>query len=147
MHEAGCIFIENAYSLGILLMARRGLRTLIVLIADKFMFSTFKQYSKALEQKWNNHFPPPSAPWSKYTNIYFLVLRNVAFWKLSFVNFSEIKEYENFASLESARLSIKSNGSDLAWNGAHVKHLQSEYNHEWSKREKAMRKCYKDQIH
>lgn len=33
--------------LGILLIARRGLNTLIVLIAVKFKFSTCKKYSKA----------------------------------------------------------------------------------------------------
>ena len=41
-------FQAKVHLLGILLMARRGLRTRIVLIADRFMFSTFKQYSKAL---------------------------------------------------------------------------------------------------
>ena len=35
-------------SLGIRLIALSGLSTLIVRIADKFMFSTFRQYSRAL---------------------------------------------------------------------------------------------------
>lgn len=35
------------YLLGILLMARNGLSTLIVLIADRFIFSTLRQYSNA----------------------------------------------------------------------------------------------------
>lgn len=35
--------------LGILFIARNGLRTRIVRIADKFIFPTSKQYSKALE--------------------------------------------------------------------------------------------------
>jgi hypothetical protein len=37
-------------SLGILLIALSGRSTRIVLIAERFMFSTFKQYSKALKQ-------------------------------------------------------------------------------------------------
>lgn len=36
------------YSLGIRLMARNGLSTRIVRMAEKFIFSTFKQYSRAL---------------------------------------------------------------------------------------------------
>lgn len=32
-------------------IARSGLKTLIVLIADKFLFSTLRQYSKALKKK------------------------------------------------------------------------------------------------
>jgi hypothetical protein len=42
--------MKLGYLLGILFIARRGLRTRIVLIADRFIFSTFKQYSKALKQ-------------------------------------------------------------------------------------------------
>jgi hypothetical protein len=37
--------------LGILLMALSGLRTLTVLIAERFSFSTSRQYSRALKQK------------------------------------------------------------------------------------------------
>lgn len=49
VEKSAILDIKILYLLGILLMARRGLRTLIVLIADKFMFSTFKQYSRALK--------------------------------------------------------------------------------------------------
>jgi hypothetical protein len=43
-------FTAMRYLLGILFIARKGRSTRMVLIADRFMFSTFKQYSKALKQ-------------------------------------------------------------------------------------------------
>jgi len=55
IHLLYIIYIFNVktkfYSLGIRLMALSGLSTLIVRIAEKFMFSTFKQYSKALKSE------------------------------------------------------------------------------------------------
>ena len=46
--------------LGILLIALRGLRTLTVLMAERFSFSTSKQYSRALGKhtgQWSAQFP------------------------------------------------------------------------------------------
>lgn len=40
---------RSRYLLGIRLIARNGLNTLIVRMADRFIFSTFRQYSKALQ--------------------------------------------------------------------------------------------------
>lgn len=45
------------YLLGIRLIARNGLKTLIVRMADRFIFSTFRQYSKALNNEIQTEIP------------------------------------------------------------------------------------------
>jgi len=49
------LLIESGFVLGILLIARRGLRTRTVRIADRLKFSVIIKYSKALHEQTDRH--------------------------------------------------------------------------------------------
>lgn len=73
--EISDMSLRSHYLLGIRLIARNGLNTLIVRIADRFMFSIFRQYSKALQP---SHF----LNFSNIFILWFITVKSLRNWIL-----------------------------------------------------------------